>query len=200
MSWSLAQAERDLRARVRPDETVLAVGRAEVRASNARERADVRGSFVLVTEERLLWKDGPSDRVEELRFEDVSTALEQMDTHRLRLTIRHRPLDRLADVPAYHLWFIAGGDRWTLMRFDETRVMFSRATTAAARATRDRLRAAGVATEELPPVAHPPRDVRLGGRTAPYLAERPRLRPLKLWNLRLGRAMRRAPRSPGARS
>jgi hypothetical protein len=199
--WSFAQAERDLRARVLGDEIVIAVGRAEVRASNARKRADVHGSFVLVTEQRLLWTDlGPSARVEELRFDDVRAALEQMDMHRLRLILGHRPLDRLAHVPAYHVWFIAGGDHWTLMPFDETRLMFSRPTTLAARAIRDRLEAVGVSTEELPPVALPSREVRLRGRNASYLAERPRTRPVKLWRFRLRRATRRTRRSPGGRS
>jgi hypothetical protein len=199
---SFAQAERDLRARVLGDEVVIAVGRADVRASNARKRADVRGSFLLVTEQRLLWTDvGPSDRVEGPRFDDVRAALEQMDSHRLRLTLRHRPLDRLAHVPAYHVWFIAGGDHRTQMPFGETRLMFSRPSTLAARAIRDSLEAVGgISTEELSPVAHPSREVRLGRRSAPCLAERPRIRPVKLWRFRLRRATRRTRRSPGGRS
>jgi hypothetical protein len=198
---SFAQAERDLRARVLGDEVVIAVGRADVRASNARKRAGVRGSFVLVTEQRLLWMDsGPSARVEELRFDDVRAALEQMDSHRLRLTLRHRPLDRLAHVPAYQVWFIAGGDHRTRMPFDETRLMFGRPSTLAARAIGDRLEAVGISTEELPPVALPSREVRLGGRSVRYLAERPRIRPVKLWRFRLRRATRRTRRSPGGRS
>ena len=66
--------EDRLLAQIETGEQVLAAGRAEVRASNERKRAYVRGWFVLVTDRRVLWIESEPDA---LRFEAVSGATTQ---------------------------------------------------------------------------------------------------------------------------
>jgi hypothetical protein len=148
----------------------------------------VHGRFVFVTDDRILWTGPPENA---LSFDDVLSVSEQPDHHRLRLTLRHRSVQLIAHVPSYHVWFVAGGDRYRSLPFTETRMVFSRDTTRALLAIREQLAARDVAVEVLPRVEHPRRDDRVAATRTPYtLSPRRRTVRLRRFGLRRRGALR----------
>jgi len=145
-------------ARLEPGEEELAVGIMGVTSAIRRRRARAGARFVCVTSRRLFWTEHVLDaeRDNHLRFDDVIAARKQIrDGHRWVLFVRHAPLERLAHVPSYHAWFIAGGNRSRLVRFDRTTLSASHRDTAAAMAVRSQLAARGISIERLPEARRP---------------------------------------------
>jgi hypothetical protein len=151
--------EADLRARLEPDEHVVAVGRCE----DVTDRGDVdRGgagwTFVMVTNRHLRWVPGVSMRSETaVDLDQVIDASEQMSAHRYAMTLDHAPVRALRDVPAHRFITFRWGNATAVLTLSRTRLAFSRRDTEAARALRDQLARRGVVAKVVPGPPRRPR-------------------------------------------
>ena len=151
--------EADLRARLDPDEQVIAVGRCE--DVTDRGGVDQRGAgwtFVMVTDRHLRWVPGVSLRFETaVDVDDVTEALEQISAHRYAMTLHHAPVRALRQVPAHRFMTFRWGNATALRTLTRTMLAFSRRDTDAARALREQLARRGVVAKVVPGPPRRPR-------------------------------------------
>jgi hypothetical protein len=154
----LESCEADLRARLEPDEHVVAVGRCK----DVTDRGSVEGgagwTFVMVTDRRLRWVPGVSLRFETaVALDDVTQAFEQTSAHRYAMTLHHSPVRARRRVPAHRFMTFRWGNATAVLTLSRTRLAFSRRDTGAARALREQLARRGVVAKVVP---GPPRGPR----------------------------------------
>jgi hypothetical protein len=155
----LESCEADLRARLEPDEQVVAVGRCE----DVTDRGDVdQGgagwTLVMVTDRHLRWVPQVSLRFETaVDLDDVAEALEQTSAHRYAMTLHHAPVRALRQVPAHRFLMFEWGNATAVRTMKRTVLAFSRRDTDAARALREQLARRGVVVKVVP---GPPRRAR----------------------------------------
>jgi len=154
----LESCEADLRARLEPDERVVAVGRCE----DVTDRGSVEGgagwTFVMVTDRHLRWVPGVSLRFETaVDLDDVTDALEQISAHRYAMTMHHAPVRALRRVPAHRFMTFRWGNATAVLTMRRTRLAFSRRDTEAARALREQLARRGVVAKVVPGPPRRPR-------------------------------------------
>jgi hypothetical protein len=136
----------DLRARLEPDERVIAIGRAE--DITLRGDIDAGGAgwtFVMVTDRHLRWV--PRCRLHyatTVPFDDVTTVLERTSAHRYAISLRHGSIQALRSVPAHRFLHFQWGDTDAVRTLRITTLAFSRRDTRAARALREQLALRGV--------------------------------------------------------
>jgi hypothetical protein len=151
----LESCEADLRARLEPDEHVVAVGRC----GDVTDRGSVEGgagwTFVMVTDRHLRWVPGVSLRFETaVALDDVTQAFEQISAHRYAMTLHHAPVRALRRVPAHRFMTFRWGNATAVRTLKRTMLAFSRRDTDAARALREQLALRGVVPRVVP---SPPR-------------------------------------------
>jgi hypothetical protein len=155
----LESCEADLRARLEPDEHLVAVGRCEdVTDRGGVDRGGAGWTFVMVTDRHLRWVPGVSLRFETaVDLDDVTDALEQISAHRYAMTMHHAPVRALRQVPAHRFMTFRWGNAIALLTLSRTRLAFSRRDTEAARALRDQLARRGVVAKVVPGPPRRPR-------------------------------------------
>ena len=155
----LGSCESDLRARLEPDEQVIAVGRCE--DATQRGGVDQGGAgwtFLMVTDRHLRWVPGVSLRFETaVDLDDVTEALEQISAHRYAITVHHAPVWALRRVPAHRFMTFEWGNATEVRTLKRTMLAFSRRDTDAARALRDQLARRGVVARVVPTPPRTPR-------------------------------------------
>jgi hypothetical protein len=151
----LESCDADLRARLEPDEHVVAVGRCE----DVTDPGSVDGwTFVMVTDRHLRWVPGVSLRFETaVALDDVTKAYEQISAHRYAMTLHHAPVRALRRVPAHRFMTFRWGNATAVLTLSRTRLAFSRRDTEAARALRDQLARRGVVAKVVPGPPRRPR-------------------------------------------
>jgi len=154
----LESCEADLRARLEPDERVVAVGRCE----DVTDRGSVEGgagwTFVMVTDRHLRWVPGVSLRFETaVALDDVTHAFEQISAHRYAMTLHHALVRALRRVPAHRFMTFRWGNATALRTLKRTMLAFSRLNTDAARALREQLARRGVVAKVVPGPPRRPR-------------------------------------------
>ena len=137
-----------LRARLEPGERILARGRAFEPYRDSFELSQLIGGpgcAVVVTDRRVLWvsRDDPG-WVRLLPFAAVRSYTEFTQAHRYALVLEHEGLARWQWVPAHRFVFWSWGNAEGLRTVTRSMLGFSRRDTAAARAIRTQLQAAGV--------------------------------------------------------
>jgi len=141
-----------LMARLEPGERILAQGRAFEPHRDSFELSQVisgPGCAVLVTERRALWVSSSDERwVRTLAFAVVRSYVEISQAHRYALALDHQGIGRLQRVPAHRLLGWSWGNAEDVRPATRSVLGFSRRDTAAARALRMRLQAAGVPAGE----------------------------------------------------
>jgi len=155
----LESCEADLRARLEPDEHVVAVGRCE----DVTDRGSVEGgagwTFVMVTDRHLRWVPGVSLRFETaVALDDVTQAFEQISAHRHAMTLHHAPVGALRRVPAHRFMTFRWGNATALRTLKRTTLAFSRRDTKGARALREQLALRGVVPRVVPSPPRKPRE------------------------------------------
>jgi hypothetical protein len=165
----LESCEADLRARLEPDERVIAVGRCE----DVTDRGSVEGgagwTFVMVTDRHLRWVPGVSLRFETaVALDDVTKAHERISAHRYAMTLHHAPVRALRHVPSHRFMTFRWGNAFAVLTLSRTRLAFSRRYTEAARALREQLARRGIVVKAVP---NPPRRPRPDPK--PYVLRRP---------------------------
>jgi hypothetical protein len=137
-----------LRARLEPGERILAQGRAFEPYRDTFELSQVisgPGCAVLVTDRRALWVSRDDQRwVRILPFAVVRFYVELTQAHRYALALDHEGIERLQWVPARRLLAWSWGNAEEARPVSRSVLAFSRRDTAAARAIRAQLQAAGV--------------------------------------------------------
>jgi hypothetical protein len=137
-----------LEARLEPGERILAKGRAFEPHGDSFELSQVisgPGCAVVVTQRRALWVGRRDQRwVRALPFAVVRSYVELTQAHRYALALDHEGLDRLRWVPAHRFLLWSWGNAEEVRRVGRSVLGFSRRDTAAARAIRTQLQAAGV--------------------------------------------------------
>jgi hypothetical protein len=158
----LESCEADLRARLEPDELVIAVGRCEdITDLGGIDQGGAGWTFVMVTDRHLRWVPHVSLRFETaIVLDDVTEALEQISAHRYAMTLHHAPVRALRQVPAHRFMTFQWGNAIALRTLRRTMLAFSRRDTGAARALRDQLarrggRGEGGSGPTAPPEARP---------------------------------------------
>ena len=166
----LKSCEADLRARLEPDEQVVAVGRCEdVTDLGGVDQGGAGWTFVIVTDRYLRWVPSVSMRFETaVDLDDVTDALEQISAHRYAMTLHHAPVRALRVVPAHRFLAFRWGNATAVRTLGTTRLAFSRRDTDAARALRELLALRGVVPRVVPSPPRKPRD------PPEYLVLRPR--------------------------
>jgi hypothetical protein len=166
----LESCEADLRARLEPDERVVAVGRCEdVTDRGGVDQGGAGWTFVMVTDRHLRWLPEVSLRFETaVNLDDVAEALEQISAHRYAMTLRHAPVRALRRVPAHRFLTFEWGNATVLRTLKRTMLAFSRRDTDAARALREQLARRGVVAKAVPGPPRAPRPDR-----KPYVLRRP---------------------------
>jgi hypothetical protein len=156
-----------LLARPEPGERILARGRAFEPHSDSFELSQLisgPGCAVVVTDRRVLWVGRSDPRwVRVLPFAVVRSYVECTQAHRYALVLDHERLERWHWQPAHRLLGWSWGNSEDLRPASRSVLGFSRRDTAAARAIRTQLQAAGVP-------AGVPRSLPRGrrGREVPY--------------------------------
>jgi hypothetical protein len=165
----LESCEADLRARLEPDELVVAVGRCEdVTHRGGADQGGAGWTFVMVTDRYLRWVPGVSLPFETaVELDDVTEALEQISAHRYAITVQHAPVRALRQVPAHRFMTFEWGNATEVRTIKRTKLAFSRRDTDAARALREQLARRGVVAKAVP---RPPRAPRPDPRS--YLLRR----------------------------
>ena len=150
----------DLRARLAPDERVVAIGRAE--DITLRGDIDAGGAgwtFVMVTDRHLRWV--PRCRLRyatALPLDEVTAALERTSAHRYATSLRHGPIQALRSIPTHRLLHFQWGDTDAVRTLRITTLAFSRRDTKAARALREQLARRGVVPRIVPSPPRKPRE------------------------------------------
>jgi hypothetical protein len=144
---------------VEPDERVLAQGRAFEPHGDEVDLGQLIGGpgcALVVTQRRALWVGRDDPRwVRNLPFAVVRSWVELTQAHRYALVLDHRELDRVRWAPAHRFLGWSWGDAEEVRPAGRSVLGFSRRDTAAARAVRARLQAAGVPAG--PPRSQPTR-------------------------------------------
>jgi hypothetical protein len=137
-----------LLARLESGERTLAQGRAFEPHGDSFELSQLisgPGCAVVVTDRRVLWVSRSDPRwVRVLPFAVVRSYLECTQAHRYALVLDHESLERWQWVPAHRFLGWSWGDAEDLQPANRSVLGFSRRDTAAARAVRTQLQAAGV--------------------------------------------------------
>jgi hypothetical protein len=137
-----------LRARLEPGEQVLAQGRAFEPHQVSFELSQLisgPGCAVMVTDGRVLWVSRSDQRwVRALPFAVVRSYTECTQAHRYALVLDHEGLERWQWVPAHRFLGWSWGNAEKVRPVMRSVLGFSRRHTAAARAIRTQLQAAGV--------------------------------------------------------
>src|SRR5215213_5515561 len=161
-----------LNARLEPGERILAQGRAFEPYRDSFELSELisgPGCAVLVTDRRVLWVSRSDQRwMRILPFAVVRSYLELTQAHRYALVLDHEGMERWRWVPAHRFLGWSWGNAEDLRPVRRSVLGFSRRDTAAARAIRAQLQAAGVPAGE--PRSLPKRERR---GEVPYRALRP---------------------------
>jgi hypothetical protein len=156
-----------LNARLEPGERILAQGRAFEPYRDSFELSELisgPGCAVLVTDRRVLWVSRSDQRwMRILPFAVVRFYLELTQAHRYALVLDHEGMERWRWVPAHRFLGWSWGNAEDLRPVSRSVLGFSRRDTAAARAIRTQLQAAGVPADE--PRSLPKRERR---REVPY--------------------------------
>jgi hypothetical protein len=157
----LESCEADLRARLEPDELVVAVGRCQdITDLGGIDQGGAGWTFVMVTDRHLRWVPHVSLRFETaIVLDDVTEALEQISAHRYAMTLHHAPVRALRQVPAHRFMTFQWGNAIALRTLRRTKLAFSRRDTGAARALREQLARRGIVAKVVP---GPPRRPRPG--------------------------------------
>jgi len=155
----LESCEADFRARLDPDEHVVAVGRCEdITDRGGVDQGGAGWTFVMVTDRHLRWVPGVSLRFETaVDLDDVTDALEQISAHRYAMTMHHAPVRALRRVPAHRFMTFRWGNATAVLTMRRTRLAFSRRDTEAARALREQLARRGVVAKVVPGPPRRPR-------------------------------------------
>jgi len=155
----LESCEADLRARLEPDEQVVAVGRCEDVTDRGRvDQGGAGWTFVMVTDRRLRWVPGVSLRFETaVDLDDVTDALEQTSAHRYAMTLDHAPVRATRIVPAHRFMTFRWGNATAVRTLSRTMLAFSRRDTEAARALREQLARRGIVAKAVPGPPRRPR-------------------------------------------
>jgi hypothetical protein len=156
-----------LLARLEPGERILAQGRAFEPYRDSFELSELisgPGCAVVVTDRRVLWVSRSDQRwVRILPFAVVGSYLELTQAHRYALVLDHKSMVRWRWVPAHRFLGWSWGNAEDLRPVSRSVLGFSRRDTAAARAIRRQLEAAGV-----PASARRSLPKRQRGREVPY--------------------------------
>jgi hypothetical protein len=149
----------DLRARLEPDERVVAIGRAEdIILHGDIDNGGAGWTFVMVTDRYLRWVPGCRlQYATALPFDDVTTALEWTSAHRYATSLRHGPIQAVRSVPAHRFLHYRWGDTDAVRTLGITTLAFSRRETEAARALREQLALRGVVPRLVPSPPRKPR-------------------------------------------
>ena len=117
---SLEACDADLRTRLLPGESVIAVGRCEdVTEGGDLDRGGAGWTFVMVTDRRLRWVPRSRLRYEtEVDLDETTDAFEQTSAHRYAMTLDHAPVRALRDIPAHRFAMFRWG---TPPRFEPSR-------------------------------------------------------------------------------
>jgi hypothetical protein len=141
-----------LLARLESGERVLAQGRAFQPHDDSFELSQLisgPGCALVVTERRLLWVSSTDQRwVRTLAFAVARSYVELTQAHRYALEIDHEGVERLHWAPAHRFLGWSWGNAEEVRPVTRSVLGFSRRDTAAARAIRTQLQAAGVPAGE----------------------------------------------------
>jgi hypothetical protein len=155
----LDACEEHLRARLEPNERVIAVGRAEdVTLRGGIDSGGATWTFVMVTDRHLRWV--PHCRLRyatAVSLDDVTGALERSSAHRWAIRLRHGTVRALREVPKHRFLTYQWGNIDAVRSLRFTTFAFSRRDTKAARALREQLARRGIVPRV---VAGPPRKPR----------------------------------------
>jgi hypothetical protein len=161
------EQELGLRARLEEGETILAFARDMPTIGDERSRASASADgLVAATDRRVLWReldDRGRSEPREIRLDEVVAAESVSEHHRWRLELEHGPIERITHVPAYHIGFIAGGNKLIRRSWHRSSFSFSRRDTEMAVVLRAELARRGIEIREHPPVPTPPREHRVSG-------------------------------------
>ena len=160
----LERCEAHLRARLEPDERVIALGRClDIKALGDIDSGGAAWTFVMVTDRRLRWVPRVRLRYEtNVDLDGVTAVFEQTSAHRYAMALHHAPVRALREVPAHRFLWFQWGNAEAVRVLLVTTLAFSRRDTEAARALRAELDRRGI---EPKVIASPPRPPRRG----PYL-------------------------------
>jgi hypothetical protein len=155
----LDECEEHLRARLEPNERVIAVGRAEdVTLRGGIDSGGATWTFVMVTDRHLRWV--PHCRLRyatAVSLDDVTGVLERSSAHRWAIRLRHGTVRALREVPKHRFLTYQWGNIDAVRSLRFTTFAFSRRDTKAARALREQLARRGIVPRV---VAGPPRKPR----------------------------------------
>jgi hypothetical protein len=159
MNDLLEACEVDLRARLEPDERVMALGRAEdITLRGTIDSGGAGWTFVMITDRRLRWV--PFCRLEYVTavdLDEVTGALERTSAHRYAIRLRHGTIRAVRRVPTHRILGFEWGNTDAVRSLDITTIAFSRRDTAAARALREQLATRGVVLTVVPSPPRKPR-------------------------------------------
>jgi len=155
----LDACEADLRARLEPDERVIALGRAEdITLRGDIDSGGAAWTFVMVTDRYLRWVPYCRLRyVTAVGLDDVTGALDRTSAHRYAIRLRHAEIQALRDVPKRRFLRYQWGNTDAVRRFRITTLAFSRKDTAAALALRAELDRRGIVPKMIASPRRPPR-------------------------------------------
>ena len=155
----LESCEADLRARLDPDERVIALGRCEdITARGDIDSGGAAWTFVMVTDRRLRWVPYVRLRYEtNVDLDGVTAVFEQTSAHRYAMTLHHAPVRALRDVPAHRFLWFQWGNAEAVRTLLVTTMAFSRRDTAAALALRAALDRRGIVPRVIASPPRPPR-------------------------------------------
>ena len=155
----LDRCEAHLRARLEPNERVIAVGRCEdITALGDIDSGGAAWTFVMVTDRRLRWVPRVRVRYEtNVRLDGVTGVYEQTSAHRYAMALHHAPVRALREVPAHRFLWFQWGNVEAVRTLATTRLAFSRRETAAALALRAELDRRGIVPTVIASPPRPPR-------------------------------------------
>jgi hypothetical protein len=124
------EQELELRARLEEREAILAFARDMPTSGDERSRASAfAGGLVAATDRRVLWReldDRGRSEPREIHLDEVVAADGVSEHHRWHLELEHGPIERITHVPAYHVGFIAGGNKQIRRSWRRSSFSFSR--------------------------------------------------------------------------
>lgn len=149
----LASCDALVRAHLKPDEHVLAIGRcADVTKRGGPEQGGATDSYVMVTDRCLRWIPRVTFQYEaSLGLDDVTRASEHHLAHHYSIALMHLPLVRLHVVPAHRFLMFQWGNASSRQPLTQTELAFSHRDAAAASALRSQLVSRGTMQERREP-------------------------------------------------
>lgn len=144
--------EARLRALVRDDERVVAVGTAdELPQASGDLSSSGSWRFLVVTTERLLFADWskPDQPHEQIAFDEVDRWADGTQYHRYVITLNHPAISREERVPAHRLLWLEWGNTFEARSRTQTTLRFSHRDTDAGSALRAALKERKIPHEPL---------------------------------------------------